>query len=85
MHFGKYIVGNRYGRLVALERVERKPWLKGRDARWRCRCDCGRETVVSLPALQSGNTKSCGCLRRETSRINGLNSGRRRKENGKVR
>ena len=29
---------------------------------WRCKCDCGKETVVRQTNLQSGKTKSCGCL-----------------------
>ena len=29
---------------------------------WRCRCDCGNETVVRQTNLQSGKTKSYGCL-----------------------
>ncbi len=30
--------------------------------RWRCICDCGKETVVGQTHLQSGKTRSCGCL-----------------------
>lgn len=29
---------------------------------WRCKCDCGKETLVRQTNLQSGKTKSCGCL-----------------------
>jgi hypothetical protein len=32
---------------------------------WRCRCDCGNATVVRQSYLQSGKTKSCGCLQGE--------------------
>lgn len=28
---------------------------------WRCRCSCGRETVVNQSNLQDGHTRSCGC------------------------
>lgn len=28
---------------------------------WRCKCDCGNETIVPSSRLTSGNTKSCGC------------------------
>ena len=38
--------------------------------RWRCRCDCGNETIVGQTPLQSGKTKSCGCLQSETYRDN---------------
>jgi len=30
-----------------------------------CACDCGRESVVLIRHLLSGNTRSCGCLKRE--------------------
>ena len=41
----------------------------GRDKRnrvlWLCRCKCGNEVTVSGSNLRSGNTKSCGCYKRE--------------------
>ncbi len=54
--------GQRFGRLVAISREENS--CSGRT-RWRCKCDCGNETVVSGSHLASGNTSSCGCLQRE--------------------
>ena len=30
--------------------------------RWECRCDCGNTTIVGQTLLQTGKTKSCGCL-----------------------
>lgn len=53
------LTGQRFGRLVVLHRMPRRP--DGR-ARWLCRCVCGRESVVDGKSLRSGNTKSCGCL-----------------------
>ena len=32
---------------------------------WRCKCDCGNETVARQTYLQSGKTKSCGCLQKQ--------------------
>jgi hypothetical protein len=56
--------GNRYGRLLVLERL---PHKKGKERiRWRCRCDCGKKTIVIGELLRNGKTKSCGCLHRET-------------------
>lgn len=56
------IRGQRFGRLLALEPLERR---EAGSVVWRCRCDCGREAEVPYNSLASGNTKSCGCLLRE--------------------
>ncbi len=32
---------------------------------YRCRCDCGDETILTDRALVTGNTKSCGCWYRK--------------------
>lgn len=32
---------------------------------WACRCECGGEGVVAANNLRSGNTKSCGCLKKK--------------------
>ena len=58
--------GHRYGRLVVLEYAGREePTAKGRGgfARWRCRCDCGKETTVRGKRLREGRVTSCGCYR----------------------
>lgn len=34
-------------------------------------CDCGNRRVFAVADLRSGNTKSCGCFRRETCGITG--------------
>ncbi len=55
--------GDRYGRLTL---IEPKPsCATGRT--WLCRCDCETELVVSQNSLRRGNTKSCGCLHRESA------------------
>lgn len=54
----KHIPGTRFGRLIIVARDGRKIT---------CRCDCGRETVVSLANLTTRHTTSCGCLRTETT------------------
>lgn len=56
------LTGMVFGRLTALEVTERRS-VDG-AAYWRCRCGCGRETLVLSRSLTSGNTKSCGCLGR---------------------
>lgn len=32
--------------------------------RWNCMCECGNYVVVDHRALKSGNTRSCGCMKR---------------------
>jgi hypothetical protein len=52
-------VGERYGRLVVVQRR-----VSG-EKHVQCRCDCGADYL--LLAKQWGRTKSCGCLRVETT------------------
>jgi hypothetical protein len=56
------LVGQRFGSLVVVER-------KGSDARgqavWRCACDCGGKSFPVSASLLGGNSKSCGCTRKE--------------------
>ena len=54
----KDYIGKRFGQLTVLAYEEKRAGMH----RWRCRCDCGRETVVGQTLLQTGKTKSCGCL-----------------------
>lgn len=55
--------GNRYGRLTVIERAGS---TSGGIALWKCRCDCGNETVVAGSKLRNGLTVSCGCKMRES-------------------
>lgn len=58
------LVGERFGRLVVLERG---PNQNGRNTTWVCRCDCGNTTTVLGNNLRAKNgTRSCGCLIPET-------------------
>jgi hypothetical protein len=54
------ITGQRFGRLVAIERVE------NRAGRPFCRfaCDCGKDHTVRLSHVKQGLIKSCGCIMR---------------------
>lgn len=49
--------GERYGRLTVVREDSYPTYL--------CRCDCGALTRVVAHNLRGGNTKSCGCLKRE--------------------
>ena len=52
------LTGQRFGRLVAVRRADRKN--PGGGVLWECRCDCGNTTVVEAYVLRCGNTTGCG-------------------------
>jgi len=58
----------RFGKLIAREDAG----SKDKRRMWRCDCDCGNSATVSSNALLRGNTKSCGCSRREPSKRKGV-------------
>jgi hypothetical protein len=57
----RFTGGERVGRLTIIEVADLTD-----EGRWyRCRCACGNETTVRGKSLARGNTRSCGCLKRE--------------------
>lgn len=58
--------GQRYGRLVTIEFVDR-PYKY--MTRWKFRCDCGNEHIAWAAHVRHGSTKSCGCLVAEVSSV----------------
>ena len=66
----KIEINDKFGRLTVLEEVprEQRPSPNGRY--YLCQCECGNQKVVYGHNLKTGNTKSCGCLSRQTSSIN---------------
>lgn len=68
----KDIKGQRFGMLTVIKRVGTN---KHRKALWKCKCDCGRTTVVSSVDLVTGNTKSCGCLGKNYAKRNLMEGG----------
>lgn len=60
------LVGQNFGRLTVLQRVDNYIDRKGRQrSAWECRCECGNHIVTTGDKLKNGNTKSCGCLQKE--------------------
>ena len=61
------LTGQKFGKLTVIGEA-------GRDKHgatvWECRCECGDTTVVTISNLRSGNTRSCGCIKRPTRKIN---------------
>lgn len=58
------LTGQRFGRLVVLERN----FTYKKAAYWICQCDCGTKKTIQSSHLRSGATKSCGCLHDESAR-----------------
>lgn len=55
--------GQRYGRLLVIDKYFKEMKNGSKQAYWHCKCDCGQEVVVNQGNLRSGKTRSCGCLR----------------------
>ena len=51
------LTGRRFGKLVAVKKLESK---NGRT-RWECRCDCGNMHISTAHSLKAGKCTSCGC------------------------
>lgn len=75
------IAGQRFGRLVAIERIGSQNYM----SIWRCKCDCGNETNVTIARLRNGTTKSCGCLVRErASEVHLKHGGAKKKKHDRL-
>jgi len=59
------LTGQKFGRLTVIERVSNS---KHSRSMWLCKCDCGIEKIILGNDLHRNHTKSCGCLRKETTR-----------------
>lgn len=78
---GKPIIdmtNKRFGRLTVISYTGKN--ING-NAIWLCKCDCGNVKEISRSCLIYGNTKSCGCLKKEVMRnlhkIHGLSQHKR--------
>lgn len=68
-----YMLGMKFGMLSVREYVGRD---KNNKVMLLCDCECGEQTIINAPALLTGNTKSCGCYRKN-------NTGNLRRMHGK--
>jgi len=75
---GKFVdrTGQKYGRLLVLEKSNERN--KSGNVKWFCKCDCGNEYLATGSSLNSGTTRSCGCLFIETA----ANKGKAKKIHG---
>lgn len=56
--------GMRFGRLIAVSRSENRG-KNGKTTYWLCKCDCGNTREIMASGLKVGDSRSCGCLRRD--------------------
>lgn len=58
----KFQIGEKFNKLEIIKDAGMK---NGRTAVL-CLCECGNEKLIILKSLKSGNTRSCGCIRKKT-------------------
>ncbi|MGM9947337.1 hypothetical protein [Floccifex sp.] len=58
--------GKKFGKLLVESQTEKR---QNGSVIWRCICECGNTVDVSARKLTSGNTQSCGCIRKQNSGI----------------
>ncbi len=56
------LTGRTFGKLTAVSYSHKTR----RGAVWLCRCECGKEKLVTSVYLLNGKTVSCGCFRRDS-------------------
>jgi len=61
----KDLTGLKFHRLTVLCKAPKELWKNKDHSYWFVQCDCGTQKVVAGRNLETGQTKSCGCLRKE--------------------
>lgn len=64
--------GQRFGKLVVLERAENS---NDGTTRFLCQCDCGNIKIIRSKHLKSGAIRDCGCEKSKRTRIKNLTHG----------
>lgn len=65
----KDYTGLKYGRLTFIHSTDQR--TNDNCVIWECLCDCGTTCFRDSKSIRQGNTKSCGCLKREQDKLNG--------------
>lgn len=71
------VIGERFGRLTVIALAEKTKKYR----LWRCRCDCGNDTLVRSNQLNRSSVQSCGCLVKDAARDRGVRAVQRRATN----
>lgn len=61
----KDLTGQKFGRLLVLEKDERIKYGNYYKITWKCICDCGKECTAVGDSIKRGLTQSCGCFAHE--------------------
>ena len=77
------LTGQKFGKLTVIEKSDKKDTNK-QHAYWLCLCECGNKVIVNSNSLRSGNTRSCGCLRKPPNNLIDLTDLNTEKENNTV-
>lgn len=77
MNVPRDLTGQTFGRLTAKTRTGSDRYG---NAIWECVCTCGRVIRLIVQSLNSGNSRSCGCLQNEAR----ANTSRSRLKHGRV-
>jgi hypothetical protein len=59
----KNISGMKFGKLTVLHYVYSIRAISLTNY-YKCLCECGSETIATTQNLRSGNTRSCGCMKK---------------------
>lgn len=74
----KDLIGKKFGRLTVISLHSKEQRIRqgvkdGYFYKYNCKCECGKNIIVTREHLKSGHTQSCGCLHKEKiKKINGL-------------
>lgn len=66
------LTGETFGRLTVIEFYGVS---KHQHSTWKCKCACGATRIIEAGSLRSGNSQSCGCLKKETTGERGRTHG----------
>ena len=59
------LTGKKFAKLIVIKQAP----PKGGHTAWLCKCECGNECVVIGTKLKNGETRSCGCIKKEIAPI----------------
>lgn len=74
-----HLIGKKFNRLTILFFVVKRVNIP----HYQCKCDCGKETLVSIYEIINNKTKSCGCLLEENQKRGNLIHGEAKRGNWK--